>query len=168
MAADSVFFVQEEPRGPSQLIEVPVTSNGKFKVTFPDVQQLRSQANQRIIVKGIRLISADVLTFGPITGFATAPVAELQKISLVIYCEGWEKATNLPILILNDMNLPAGAVPHRYAGTKFNNWENVDWSKTFLSYSSGSAGSAGQPYAVLLDVEYIKLDMDGNVIVGPS
>ncbi len=160
-------LVQEEPRGPSQLIEVPVATNGLSRVNFPDIQQLRSMADQRIIIKSIRCITDEVLTRGPITGFVTAPVAELQKISLVIYCEGWEKAQYLPILLLNDATTQAGVIPHVYRQTMFNDWQNVDWSKTFLQYSTGTT-TAGTPYAVLLDVVYEKLNMEGQTIIGPS
>lgn len=167
MARDNIVLVQEEPRGPSQLIEVPVLANGRGSITFPDIQQLRSLTTQRIIIKALRLITADTLTNGPLTGQPTAPVAELQKISLIIYCEGWQKAQYLPILTLNDMTLPGGAIPHRYHQTRFNNWENVDWSKTFLQFSNGTV-SANAPYVVLLDAEYIKLDASGKEIIGPS
>lgn len=164
MAHDKLIFVQEAPRDASQLIEVPVNTNGVQRVNFPDVQQLRSLVNQEIIIKEIRLITVDVLTNGPITGFATSPVSEQQKLSLTIYCEGWEKAQNLPILVLNDMQNTA---PHRYNGTRFNNWANVDWSKTYLQFSNGTV-SAGAPYCVMFDVVYLKLDKSGNEIIGPS
>lgn len=164
---DRIILVQEEPRGPSQLIEIPVT-NGKGKVTFPDVQQLRSQANQVIVIKAIRLITIDLLTNGVITGFVNAPIAELQKMSLVIYCEGWEKAQYLPILELNDTTVPGGTAPHRYHQTRFNNWQNVDWSKTFIQFSNGTTSSTDDGYVVMLDVEYIKLDASNSEIIGPS
>lgn len=164
---DRIVMVQEEPRGPNQLIEVPVTQNGLQRVQFPDVQQLRSTANVKIIVKEVRLITAETLTHGPITGFVAAPVAELQKLSLVIYCEGWEKAQFLPILVLNDMTTQAGAIPHRYHPTKFDNWVNVDWSKTYLQYSNGTQ-SANSSYVVMLDVVYVKLNGENMEIKGPS
>lgn len=167
MENGQIIFVQEEPRGASQLIEVPVTGNGLQRVQFPDVQQLRSLINQRIIIKEIRLITPAVLTNGPITGLASAPVTELQKLSLVIYCEGWEKAQFLPVLVLNDMTVPGGTAPHRYSGTRFNNWSNVDWSKTYLQFSNGTS-SAGSPYCVMLDVVYLKLNAKGGEIIGPS
>lgn len=164
---DRITLVQDEPRGPSQLIEVQVTANGRQRVPFPDVDQLRSTGTQRIIVKQIRLIPDYVLSNGPISGSVTAPVTELQKISLVIYCEGWEKAQYLPLLILNDMSDDVGGTPHRYAPTNFDNWVNVDWSKTYLQYSNGTL-SAGAPYCVLFDVVYIKLNNQGAEIIGPS
>lgn len=167
MENGQIIFVQEEPRGASQLIEVPVTGNGLQRVQFPDVQQLRSLINQRIIIKEMRLVTADTLTNGPITGLVAAPVTELQKLSLVIYCEGWEKAQFLPLLILNDMAVPGGTTPHRYSGTRFNNWSNVDWSKTYLQFSNGTA-SAGSPYCVMIDVVYLKINALGGEIIGPS
>jgi len=164
MSRDRLIFVQEAPRDASQLIEVPVPNNNVQRVQFPDVQQLRSLVNQIIIVKEIRLITVDTLTNAPIGGQPNAPTTELQKMTLVIYCEGWEKAQLMPVLILNDVENTA---PHRFTGTRFNNWENVDWSKTYLQFSNGTV-SAGAPYAVLFDVVYLKLDGDGKEIVGPS
>lgn len=167
MERPRVLLVQEEPRGPSQLIEVPVATNGVTRVNFPDIQQLRDLANQRIVIKAIRLITADILTNGMISGSTTAAVAELQKMALVIYCEGWEKAQYIPVLTLNDVTLPAGAIPHRYHKTQFDNWENVDWSKSYIQYANTTV-SAGAPYVVMFDVEYVKLDASGREIVGPS
>jgi hypothetical protein len=160
-------LVQTEPRGPSITIEVPVSTNGRGRVPFPDVAQLRSTTDQRIIIKWARLVTADILTNAPLTGLTNAPLAELQKISLVIYAEGWEKGQSIPILALNDMSVPGGTFPHRYDQTNFSNWSAVDWPKSYLQYSSGTV-SANSPYAVLLEVGYVKLDATGNVIVGPS
>lgn len=75
-----IILVQDEPRGPSQLIEVQVTANGVGRLVFPDVPQLRSTIDQTIVIKQIRLITPEVLVRGPISGLVGAPVAELQKI----------------------------------------------------------------------------------------
>ncbi len=160
-------LVKEEPNGPSQLIEVPVITNGQQRVNFPDIQQLRSMANQTIIIKGIDLIIAQVLSNGPITGLVTAPLAELAKMSLVIYCEGWEKAQFFPVLALNSMAVPTAAIPFGQSRVKFSNWFNVDWSKTYIQYSNTTV-SAGAPYCLLLNVQYEKLNAEGVPIVGPS
>jgi hypothetical protein len=165
---DSIIMVQEEPRGPSQLVEVIIDVNARSKFPFPDQQQLRSLIDQNVIVKGMRLITSDVLANGPITGAANATLAELQKISLVIYAEGWEKATNMPVLPLNDVATPAGTFPYRDHATRFNNWARVDWSKSYILFSNGSGGAAGAPYCLMLDVEYQKLGDDGAPIIGPS
>lgn len=162
-----VVFLQDEPRGPSILIEVLVTTNGKGRIPLPDVAQLRSTMDQRIIIKSIRLVTADVITHGVLIGEVNAPVAELQKMVLTIYAEGWEKGQSIPMLTLNDVALSGGSVPHRYVQTNFNNWQAVDWPKSYIQYVNGTL-SANSPYVVLLDVQYIKLDATGNVILGPS
>jgi len=162
-----LIFLQDEPRGPSQLVEVDITANGLQRKNFPDQQELRSTTEQKIIVKAIRLITADVLTNSILSGNPTAPTAELQKMALVIYCEGWEKAQYIPILTLNDMSLPGGTNPHNYSMTKFDNWVNVDWPKSYIQFANGTV-SANAPYTVMIDVLYIKLDAQGNLIKGAS
>lgn len=164
---NQVVLLRDEPRGPSILIEVPVTTNGQQRVVLPDVAQLRSTIDQRIIIKSIRLITAEVLTRAVLQGSVNAPVAELQKMVLTLYAEGWEKGQSIPILTLNDMTTQAGALPHRYAPTNFDNWNSVDWPKSYIQYANGTV-SANTPYTVLLDVQYVKLDAKGNVIIGPT
>lgn len=159
MAQDRVVLVQEEPRGPSQLIEIPVTRSGVNRVAFPDIQQLRSDQTQQIVVKKMRLITADVLTNGMVSGGVNAPVTELQKISMVIYCEGWEKGQLIPILTLNDATFAGSVFPHVYAPMPFNNWESVDWSKTFLQFATGTTSVADTPYVIMFDVIYVRFKM---------
>lgn len=160
-------LVQEEPRGPSVLIEVNVPINGQQRIPFPDISQLRSTVYQQIVLKGLRLISAEVLTNGIISGNPTAPAAELAKMAITIYAEGWEKGQTIPILPLNDMTFTVGAIPFRQRPTMFDNWVNVDWPKSYLQFANGTV-SAGAPYVVLLDCLYIRLDATGQIINGPS
>jgi hypothetical protein len=160
-------IVQDEPRGPSVLIEIPVTQNGQQRIPLPDVSQLRSTAYQSIIIKGLRLISVEVLTNGIINGSANAPATELQKMSLTIYSEGWEKGQTIPLLTLNDMQFTTGAIPFRFNATRFDNWQNVDFPKSYIQLANGTV-TAGAPYVVLIDCEYIRLDANGQLIQGPS
>lgn len=162
-----VVYVQQEPRPNSQTIEIPVATNGQGRVPIPDIQQLRATVDRRIVIKAIRLITPEILTNGIITGAVNLPLAEAQKISLVLYCEGWEKGQYIPLLTLNDTATPGGTFPHRYIQSDFDNWEDVDWSKSFLQYSNGTT-SANAPYVVMLEVLYVKLDANGNVILGPK
>ncbi len=162
-----IILVQEEPRGPSQLIEVPVVTNGASQVPFPDIQQLRSTTEEIIIIKSLRLITANVLVAPLILQAANAPLAELQKIALVLYADGWQKGQGIPILTLNDMTVPGGTFPFRHHMTRFANWRNVDWTKSFLQYANGTA-SANAPYTVLFDCEYVKLNPKGVEIKGVS
>jgi len=151
----------EEPRGPSQLIEVPVTTNGQGKVKFPDIAQLRNTTDERIIIKGLRLITPEVAVAGVTAVGVNAPLTELQKIYLTIYCEGWEKAQNIPILTLNDMTSPGSTFPHRYQPTRFDDWEKVDWTKSFLQWANGTQ-SANAPYVVIFDALYLRLNPNGT------
>ena len=171
MSNKQIILVKEEPRGPSELVEVPVTVAGTFKVVFPDNQQLRSLTTQTIVIKAMRLIAPDVLSFATLSGNPTSPVTEIVKCVLVLYCEGWEKAHYIPLFVLNDTFASNSATPHRYSSTRFSDWKNVDWSKSYIQYSNGSGGSvlAGAvPYSFLFDVEYVKQDAGGAEIVGPS
>lgn len=163
----SIILIKEEPRGPSQLVELVVSANGSSRVPFPDVQQLRSQVGQNVIIKTIRLITLDVATFGTITGQPNAPLAELKKASLVLYCEGWEKAQYIPLLVLNDVATPAGTFGYRNNASDFNDWQNVDWSKSYIQYANTQV-SAGAPYCFIFDIVYQKLNANGGTIIGPS
>lgn len=167
MDARYLQLVQEEPRGPSQLIEIPVPALAVQRVQIPDIQQLRSQVGQTIIIKALRLIPASILTNAPTVGGINAPLTELVKISLVLYCEGWEKGQLIPILTLCDTFTEASGVPFRPHTTMFDNWKNVDWSKSYLQYSNGTP-SSGVAYTVVLEAEYVKLDAQNQEIVGPS
>lgn len=154
----NVIIAQSSPRPASQLVEIPVAVNGQSRINLPDVQQLRSLIDMIIVLKAIRLITAQVLTNAVTSAGVTAPVAELQKMTLVLYCEGWEKGYQIPILTLNDMAANA-TIPHNYALTQFDNWQKVDWSKSYLQYANGTV-SAGAPYVVILDVQYLRLQVD--------
>ena len=163
----NIVLIQEEPRGPSQLIEIPVPAAAVSKVVLPDIQQLRSQVGQVIIIKALRLIPFTLLTNSPTVGAVNAPLAELQKISLVLYCEGWEKGQLIPILTLCDTFTEASGVAWKAKTVRFDNWKNVDWSKSFLQYSNGTP-SSGLAYTVILEAEYVKLDAQNQEIIGPS
>ncbi len=160
-------IVQDEPRGPSVLIEVPVTINGQQRIPIPDISQLRSTTTTRIIIKGLRLVSNEVLTNGIINAAVNAPATELQKMSLTIYAEGWEKGQTIPILTFNDFRFTVGAIPFRYSSTRLSNWVNVDWPKSYIQLANGTV-TAGAPYVVLLDCEYERLNGENNIIVGAS
>jgi len=165
--ADKMVLIQEEPRGPSQLIEIQVTQNGLSSVTLPIVQQLVSDTEQKIVIKGLRLVTLPELAVGPQSGLANAPLTELQKISLLLYSEGWQKGKNIPILALNDTFTEGSGIPFRNKPTKFADWTRVNWNKSELIYSNGTV-VAGQPYCVIFEVDYIRLDISGNLWVGPG
>lgn len=161
-----MLLVQEEPRGASQLIEIPV-SGALTKVVIPVVQQLQNNTSQIIVIKALRLITVDVLTNAPTLGGVNAPTTELQKMTLTLYCEGWEKGQLIPILSLNDTFAEGTGTPTRFKTTRFDNWQNVDWNKSFIQFANGTV-PVGGPYNVILEAEYVRLNKNGQVIVGPS
>lgn len=161
-----IILVQEEPRNASQLIEIPITQNGVSRVQIPDIQQLRNQSDQTVVIKSLRLITPSVLSFAPVSGNAVAPLTELVKLSLTLYSEGWERGQLIPLLVLNDIFTEGSGVPYRQFPTRFANWKNVDWSKSYVQYSNGTGGAAGQPYSIVFDCEYMKFNLLGNPIAG--
>lgn len=161
----SVILVQEEPRGPSMLVQRDIVA-GDTNVSFKDVPELRNSDTKRTIIKSIRLIVPGV-TVGPLNvGTVLAPLTELQKMYLSIYCEQWIKAQAVPILEFNDIFIEGSGIPFRSAATKLNNWENFDWTKTFIQFANGTAAVGN--YTVVLDIEYVNIDNDGGEIVGPA
>jgi len=163
---ERMLLIQEEPRGPSMLIEVPVIA-AVGSVTLPIVQQLQTSPDQNVIIKSLRLVTAPELGIAPTSGNPNAPLTELQKITLKLYCEGWEKGFLIPILALNNTFTEGSGFPFRDKTTKLANWKNVDWNKSTLIYSNGTV-AVGFPYVVIFEVEYQRFDKNGNEIVGPS
>ena len=163
-------LVQEEPRGPSVLFEVPIVANLQ-RQPLPDVQQLRSQLNQTIIIKAIRLISAKVLSNGITVAGTNAVITELRKMVLTLYSEGWEKGQYIPVLSLVDIAdadaAVATTIPYRNRTTRFNDWRNVDWQQSYIQFGNGLA-PVGAPYVLIFEVEYVKLDATGQPIQRPS
>lgn len=162
-----VIMLQEEPRGPSTTIEIDVTANGQQRIPLPDVAQLRSTQDQKIIVKWVRLITDEMLVRSFLSGNVTAPATELQKMGLTIYAEGWEKGQTIPVFTFNDLHFATGANPFRMNPTNMDNWVNVDFPKSYLQLANGTV-TAGAPYCVMFDIGYIKLDASGREIHGPS
>lgn len=156
-----VILVQEEPISCFEMVEtlVKVTDAGSFSINVIDNQQLRSDEETTIVVKAIRVTVPGKLAFGPISGLPCAPVTELQKISLTLYCQGWQRGHNMPILNLNDVQVPGGTEPFRYHTTKFNDWIRVDLPKSYFLYSNGSGGVApgATGYCLMLEFEYVRM-----------
>ncbi len=163
----AVILVQEEPRGPSMLIELPVIQNGLNKVPFPDVDVLKNDTDQVVVIKSMRLITPQVLVGPIILNGVNAPITELQKMAMVLYSEGWEKGEYIPLLTLNDMEEPGQATPFRRHATRFADWKKVSWTKSFFQFANGQV-SAGAPYVVLIDVEYQRFDSAGNELKGTA
>lgn len=164
---ERMILVQEEPRGPSQLIEVQVTTNGRGDVTLPVVQQLQTSPDQTIIIKSLRLVTVAELSRGPNSGVVNAPLTELVNLTLTLYCEGWQKGLLMPLLEFNNTFIEGSGIPWRDRTVKLANWKNVDWNKSTLNWVNGTV-SAGAPYCIILEVEYVRFDKYGKQIEGPA
>jgi len=162
-----IFMVQDEPRGPSQLIEVLQTIAGNTKLVLPVIQNLQNQVDINVVIKALRVIPDSVLTNGPTLGGVTAPLAELQKMSLVLYSEEWEKGQLIPLLTLVDTFTEASGIPWRARTTRLDSWRNVNWGKSYILYSNGTA-AAGVPYTIIFEAEYQKFNKEGMEIKGPA
>jgi len=161
----TTLLVQEEPRGPSQLIEVLIPAQLTSNVTLPVIQNLQNDVNQIVILKALRVIPDTVLSRGPLQGFVNAPLTELIKISLVLYSQDWLKGQLIPLLTLVDTFTEGSGIPWRNRTARFNDWQNVDWGKSFLQYSNGTQ-SIGTAYEVIFEAEYQKFKKDavGNLV----
>jgi hypothetical protein len=162
---DKMILIQEEPRGATLLVEIPVTA-GNQSVTLPIVSELQNDPTQTIVIKGIRLVTVAELAFAPTDGAANAPLTELQKISFQVYAEGWQKGYNIPLLSFNNTFTEGSGIPYRDKTTKLANWQFVQWNKCKLIYSNGQP-SVGA-YNVIIEVEYVRFDKDGKEIFGPG
>ena len=152
-------LIPETPRIASELIEIPISSGAQGRITLPDVPQLRNQGDQIVVIKAIRLITAKVLTTGPTTGVATTPVADLRKLVLTLYCNGWEKGHYIPVLLLNDVadgDSTAGTtIQYRNHTTRLSDWVNVDWNKSYVLFANSTSASTAS--TLILEVEYLKM-----------
>ena len=163
---DKMLLIQEEPRGASMIIEIPVVAAVGI-VKLPVIQELTSDLTQNVVIKSLRLITDGELTNAPTIGGITAPLTELVKISLTMYAEGWQKGYLIPITSLNNTFIEGSGIPYREKTTKLNNWQKVEWNKCTLNWSNGTI-AAGFPYTVLLEVEYVRFDKLGKEITGPT
>jgi len=162
-------LVQQEPRGPSQLIEIPVTAafNGLTRVPIPDIPLLRNAGARIILIKGMCLITPSVLPVAPTAGQVNAPLTELRKASLTLYSHQWEKGMLIPLLSMNNIYTEGSGEPWVSQPFKLDDWADVDWNKSYITYANGTP-VAGAPYTILFDVLYQKVNTDGTPVKGPG
>jgi hypothetical protein len=165
--SEKMLLIQEEPRGASILIEVACAANGLSELPLPLIQQLQTDPTQIVVIKGLRLVPIGELNVAPRSGNANAPITELQKLTLMLYSDGWEKGFRIPILALNNTFIEGSGLPFRDRSTKLANWQKVDWNKSTLYFNNGTV-SVGAAYSVLFEVEYVRFDNQGKEIWGPT
>lgn len=164
---DRMVLVQEEPRGPSQLIEILIPANVTSTVALPLIQQLTSDTRKLIVIKSLRLVTVGEIPVAPVSGLPNAALTELVKIFFTIYAEGWEKGKLIPLLSLNNTFIEGSGIPYRSRTTKLANWDAVDWNLSNLIWANGTP-SNGTAYAIIFEAEYERFSKDGQRIIGPS
>jgi hypothetical protein len=170
---ERLILIQEAPRGASQVIELPITT-GQGSNKFPDSPEIQSNAELKIVITGINLITPKVLGFGPITGTANTPLVDLRNLNLILYSDGWQKGVNIPVLTLNNVAdsdaTTATTIPFRNRSTKFDKWK-IAWNKSTWQFSPGTVATATS--VMLLEVEYIRYELDEKTgmwveLIGPQ
>lgn len=143
-------------QSPYQLVSQVVTTTGQT-VNLTDQPQLRNTQDQRIKIKMIEIITTDCLTFDPNnTGIAISPNAELQKATLVLYDNGWNKVYQLPLMMLN--HLRSATTPANEYPREFNDLEKVDWNKSQIVFVT--APNPTPNYSIVLGVSYSREELN--------
>jgi len=150
-----VIVAQTSPRTDSYLMEIPVGSVGQSRIPMPlYIAELQSNDTTVFVLKAIRLITPAVLTHAVQNDGVNAPLAELKKMVLVLTINGQTRGFNIPIITLNDVD--DGATPFTHDLANFDDWQNIDWGKSYIQFANGQV-SANTPYNVLLDIQFIRL-----------
>ena len=131
-------------------IELQIPVGAPTKIMFPDLPNLRNQTDQAITIKDMEIITATVMPTTP-NGATNAPIAELKKAVLVLYVNGEESIYRIPLLKLNRINDLAN--PYQEQWESFDDLKNVDWSKSYVLFSSAPAAT---PYSIVFGVSYLK------------
>lgn len=132
-------------------IELQIPVGAPTKVMFQDLPNLRNQADQSIVIRDIDLTLVTVVPVTP-NGGTNAPIAEIKKAVLVLYNNGEESIYRIPLLKLNRINDFAN--PFQPIWESLDDLKNVDWSKSYILFSSAPANT---PYTILLGVSYLKM-----------
>ena len=166
MAQEKV-LIQSQPINNYTTVEIPVTANGLTRIAIPDQLMLKSYPGHTVVIKAIELISVKVLTRALLNAMANAPLAEVIKAALVLYCEGWEKVQYLPLARLNPVHdadsTAATTFPFIEQAQTFENLKALDWTKSYVQFGNGAV-SANSSYAFMLGIQYIILNDSGSEI----
>jgi hypothetical protein len=165
--AQEKVLIQSQPINNYTTVEIPVTANGLTRIAIPDQLMLKSYPGHTVVIKAIELISVKVLTRAMLNAMANAPLTEVVKAALVLYCEGWEKVQYLPFARLNPVHdadsTAATTFPFIEQAQTFENLKALDWTKSYVQFGNGAV-SANSSYAFMLGIQYIILNDSGSEI----
>lgn len=137
-----------------ELVELICPANSGNRVFFQDVQQLRAQSGQNVIVSAVETFSNQAITLSP-TGNTMIAIADFKKAFLVLNQGGKELINKIPLALLNrvdgDFSLAANFVPGQILPFEFEALKNVDWTKSYVMFSSAPVATS---FSVLFGVHY--------------
>lgn len=136
-----------------EIVELTINANQNGRFYFDTQPQLRNQADQIIIIRGIQLYLATTYPFSQVTNtVAGVTAAEAIKAVLVLYVNGEESIKNIPLPQLNNINDVAS--PFQQEIQVFADLQNVDFAKSYVQFS---AAAAGAPYVIPFGISYTRL-----------
>lgn len=158
-------LIQSQPIRNWTLIETAIAV-GNNRIAIQDQPMLKSYAGHRVVIKSLELITAKALTNGVNVNGATITRADIIKMVLVLYCEGWEQVQYIPLsrlIAIQDADSAVGTtIPFMKDATFFENLKDVDWTKSYFLTAAGTTiATAG---VIILGVQYSVFNDNGQEI----
>jgi hypothetical protein len=137
------------------LIELQVLDNGRIQAQFADQPQLTTLVDQEIRILAVETYTDQVLSVAP-SGLTVAPLAELQKATLMLIDDDKQKVYQYPVLGLNRIySDPGNFIPHQIDLQLFENLRKIAWTKSGCQFM---AQTANAPYSIVFGIHYEKLE----------
>jgi hypothetical protein len=140
-----------------ELIEVVVTNGDSAgnKITIGDIENLRNDATQDIIITGIQALTVEALPLSP-QGNPVWTTAQMQNAFLTLYINNEESVLTLPCVRLNNMFESSGT------GTMFQQFQPIPFENLMVSWFKSyfwlaAPYDTGTTFSIILSVEYKKL-----------
>lgn len=140
-----------------ELVEIVVQNgaSGGNKILIGDIEDLRNDETQDIIIQGIEVFSIESMPLSP-QGNPVATTANLQNMFLTLYINNEESIENLPMIRLNNMfqSLATGTMQQQFERTTLENLM-VSWFKSFFFLATPFA--TGTTFSIVFGITYKKL-----------
>jgi hypothetical protein len=139
------------PRSRFESVELPVAAGFTGnQVNFPDIPELRSDADKDACIFAIAISTADSVPLCE-SGNANATLAQVQAGFLTLYILGTEKLLRMPLQRF--MNIRGNGATYFYAAELFEmEPERVDWTKSFVSFAG--LGAVDTAFSYLFEFWY--------------
>lgn len=158
-------LVQAQPIKNWTLVET-LAAVGNTRIPIQDQPMLKSYAGHKVVIKAIEVITAKMLTNGVLNATANLTRADLIKLVLVLYCDGWEQVQYIPLarlVSIHDTDSAVGTtVPFMNDPALFENLKDVDWTKSYFQTANGT--SIATAATIILGVQYQVFNDQGTEI----